>query len=433
VVVLAVYLFTLAPEVTLGFSGIYSTGAYYAGIPHPPGFPLWTLYGWLFTTLLPLSNVAWRLSVSSAVAGALACAIIALTVSRGGAVILEGTGEEPRLPTVHKRWLRLACGVVAATAFGFHRIFWGRAVIVEPTALTMLLFSTTLCFLQRWVCTPEKHRYLHAAVLTYGLTLTVNSYMAAAAVGLPFIILFGKSELGRDFFFGLALVLIAGLFMQKLGAARELLAPDSPMWSVYFTLGILTISVALVMTAITRRLFTYWRSVCGAAALFTLSLSLYFYLPLASMTDPPMNWGYPRTVEGFFHTITRGQYEQINPAYDIGHYLIQVARYGKGIVRNLGLIYCVPICVLFFFLPRLHQPARRWILGLLLTFLALSLFMLAMVNPGLDRSATDLVAEYFIPSHMILALWAGYGLCILGNVLGKSRSGSDCPRQRASS
>src|ERR1700722_11902971 len=81
VIMLAVYLFTLSPDIELDFSGIFVTGAMYAGVPHPPGFPLWTIYAHLFT-LLPYSNIAWRVSVSSAVAGAFACGLIALLVSR---------------------------------------------------------------------------------------------------------------------------------------------------------------------------------------------------------------------------------------------------------------------------------------------------------------------------------------------------------------
>src|SRR5437773_5186212 len=69
---LAVYLFTLAPEVTLEHSGELSTAAKYAGVAHPPGYAFWTLYAWLFTKLLPFSNIAWRVAVSSAVAGLLA-------------------------------------------------------------------------------------------------------------------------------------------------------------------------------------------------------------------------------------------------------------------------------------------------------------------------------------------------------------------------
>src|SRR5262245_5432382 len=57
---LAVYRATRAPNVTLELSGIFSVGAAYAGVPGPPGYPLWILYAWMFTKLLPFSNIAWR-------------------------------------------------------------------------------------------------------------------------------------------------------------------------------------------------------------------------------------------------------------------------------------------------------------------------------------------------------------------------------------
>jgi len=44
VVLLLVYLRTLAPEVTLRYSGMLATSAKYAGVPEPPGYPVWTLY-----------------------------------------------------------------------------------------------------------------------------------------------------------------------------------------------------------------------------------------------------------------------------------------------------------------------------------------------------------------------------------------------------
>src|SRR6185295_3053524 len=36
------YLFTLAPNLTLEWSGIHSTAAYYCGVTSPPGYPVWT-------------------------------------------------------------------------------------------------------------------------------------------------------------------------------------------------------------------------------------------------------------------------------------------------------------------------------------------------------------------------------------------------------
>src|SRR5579884_161081 len=56
-VVWIIYFLTLAPELTLEDSGELCTGSFYAGIPHPPGYPFWAIYSWLWTVLLPVGNV----------------------------------------------------------------------------------------------------------------------------------------------------------------------------------------------------------------------------------------------------------------------------------------------------------------------------------------------------------------------------------------
>ena len=52
------YYWTLAPDLGLEDSGELAVGSFYAGIPHPPGYPVWTLYTWLWANLLPVSNIA---------------------------------------------------------------------------------------------------------------------------------------------------------------------------------------------------------------------------------------------------------------------------------------------------------------------------------------------------------------------------------------
>jgi len=70
------YLLTLAPTVTFEDSGELIAAAYNLGIPHEPGYPLWTMIAHLFT-LLPLGTVAYRVNLLSAVLAALTAALVA--------------------------------------------------------------------------------------------------------------------------------------------------------------------------------------------------------------------------------------------------------------------------------------------------------------------------------------------------------------------
>src|SRR4051794_31477189 len=51
------YLLTISPQVGLEDSGELAVASMYAGVPHPPGYPIWTIYTWLFTVLFPFSNI----------------------------------------------------------------------------------------------------------------------------------------------------------------------------------------------------------------------------------------------------------------------------------------------------------------------------------------------------------------------------------------
>src|SRR6202451_1713278 len=72
------YLFTLAPELTLEDSGELCTASFYAGIPHPPGYPFWTIYTWFWTVLVPFKNIAWRVALAEASTSSVACGVLAL-------------------------------------------------------------------------------------------------------------------------------------------------------------------------------------------------------------------------------------------------------------------------------------------------------------------------------------------------------------------
>src|SRR5205809_1652662 len=79
-VALLLYCCTLAPTVTLTDSGELIVAAHGLGVAHPPGVPLWIILAHL-ASLVPLGNVAQRISFSSALFAALACATVTFVVS----------------------------------------------------------------------------------------------------------------------------------------------------------------------------------------------------------------------------------------------------------------------------------------------------------------------------------------------------------------
>src|SRR4029077_9150196 len=87
--VFVAYFLTIAPEMTLEDSGELATGSFYAGIPHPPGYPVWTIFTY-FWTLLPFGNVAWRVALGEAFSAAVAAGLLGLVVSRGSSLLVEG-------------------------------------------------------------------------------------------------------------------------------------------------------------------------------------------------------------------------------------------------------------------------------------------------------------------------------------------------------
>ncbi len=77
ILTLGAYTFTAAPGVTMEDSGDFIMGVLTLGIVHPPGYPLYTILGHLFS-YLPLGDPAFRVNLFSALWGALCLGIMFL-------------------------------------------------------------------------------------------------------------------------------------------------------------------------------------------------------------------------------------------------------------------------------------------------------------------------------------------------------------------
>jgi hypothetical protein len=99
--------------------------------------------------------------------------------------------------------------------------------------------------------------------------------------------------------------------------------------------------------------------------------------------------------------------------------------YVDAIFADFGMIYVVPVLVPFWFLRRIRGREQRWMLGLLAVCLCMSLLMVALLNPSPDRSSLPFVDRFFCASHLVLAVWAGYGLALLGTIMTWSSQRAD--------
>jgi tetratricopeptide (TPR) repeat protein len=147
--------------------------------------------------------------------------------------------------------------------------------------------------------------------------------------------------------------------------------------------------------------------------------AFYFYLPIASATNPPMNWAYPRTWEGFIHALTRGQYEKTNPSTNPLILFQQILMYAGGVQEEFSWANMLLALVPFAFLLKMRKQERGWIIGLTGIYLCLAVLLLVLLNPGVDMGSKKLVKVFFTSSHVMIALGAGYGIAIVAALLKK--------------
>lgn len=128
---LAIYFTGISNSVLGGDSGDIMLSYYYAGVPHPPGYPLNTILGWLITRIPVGTTFAFRANFVSAVLTALAISIFYL-------IIVKLTKNK-------------IIGIIGAFTLAFIPLIWLYAHIAEVFQLTMVLVLASVYFLVNWL------------------------------------------------------------------------------------------------------------------------------------------------------------------------------------------------------------------------------------------------------------------------------------------
>lgn len=418
-VIWVVYFLTLAPELTLEDSGELCTGSFYAGIPHPPGYPFWAIYSWLWTKLLPMGNVTWRVEVGEASAAALACGLVAFMVSRGSSMLMEGIEELRDLTGKWEGAICLVSGTVAGLLLGFGGVMWSESVAINRISLFGVpwVCIVLLCLL-RWIYAPHQRRYLYIAMFFFGICATIHQTLLVAAMGIEAAIIAAQPKLGRDVLLGNSIIYAFLLYAYAHQLIPSLLeALGNPIVAgLFHAIGISSIIGCIVLTIQTKKLFTEWWPCIVMLVLYALGVSFYFYEPIAGMTDPPMQWGYPRTVEGFFHALSRGQYEKANPSnpfLDPGRFIMQMGILFWDVAGEFNWVLVFVALVPFLFFFKMQKRERAWLIGLFSIYLCIGALLMVLMNVTPDRQTADLNKVFFISSHAIVAILVGYGMALI--------------------
>ncbi|MDW8351189.1 MAG: DUF2723 domain-containing protein [Anaerolineae bacterium] len=129
----ALYASTLNGDVQPADSGEFQIAAITLGIPHPPGYPLFSMLGWLFAQV-PIGSPYARVSFLSVVASATTLVLVSLTVQQALAA----------WPSVAQSAVHTVAGLAAALALGISTTFWAQATTTNIRSLTALFTALML-------------------------------------------------------------------------------------------------------------------------------------------------------------------------------------------------------------------------------------------------------------------------------------------------
>ena len=185
--VLTLYAASTPRTVMLEDDGLFIVTSVYAGVAHPPGYPLYVLLGWL-ASHLPFGSVAWRIHTACGVMGALTCVLIAW-------LVIRRTGNRP-------------AAYMAGAALAVSEHFWSQAIIADVYTTNTAVLFLTVVLLQEAMVRQDRRCWL-AAAGCYGLGLA--NHWPLFILGSPVLLAYAVTA-GKEFWKrvpGLVLVTLA--------------------------------------------------------------------------------------------------------------------------------------------------------------------------------------------------------------------------------
>jgi len=178
-----IYLITLCPTVYVGDSGEFTTAAYTLGITHPPGYPLYVLFGKIFSILIPYGNIAYRINLMSGLFGALTCSILYL-------ILIHLFRRNNRESNSTNKYIFIA--ILSSLFLSFSKTFWSQSVIAEVYTINAFIIALLIYL------SVTKHNNIYIIAFVTGVG--ISGHYLTALLFPAFLLLFWKILLNEKNF-----------------------------------------------------------------------------------------------------------------------------------------------------------------------------------------------------------------------------------------
>lgn len=158
-----------------GDAGDLVTSAYLHGVAHPPGFPLYTLLGFL-ASKLPISTIAFRVGLLSSLAGAGVMTVLFMFIRE----ITKDT----------------KASLLAISSLGVTYLFWLYTSVPEVFMLHSFFVVLLTYVLYKW-SVSKRDRYLSFFTLALGLALSHHLLTVFLFPGFLYVIVSNKKALPK--------------------------------------------------------------------------------------------------------------------------------------------------------------------------------------------------------------------------------------------
>lgn len=158
-----IYTYTVAPSIYDGDSGELTAAVQSLGLAHPTGFPLYIITGKIFSLLVPIRDVAYKLNIFSSILTATAAVFLFLVLRN----------------FLISRIAALSSSLI----FGFGNTIWSNAGAARVYALSLFMATVLFFIFSKWTETKEK-KYVYYYCGIFGLGLGSHSLILLMAIPL---------------------------------------------------------------------------------------------------------------------------------------------------------------------------------------------------------------------------------------------------------